>query len=217
MNAYSPDTQTLLHPVLGYARVLRGDGKFFDVEAEEDELRAERAASCLLDPAVGDLVLLSRDALCDAFILAVLRRKEGVPAGLTFEADVRIHSRGGGVALIASTDIALAAGNAIEAVAERVAVHSSAHLVEANTMDIRAGRLFAQAKRFKFVADSVEHIFRRFTERLVDAWRFVSRHEEVQTHSSRRLTAETQVEHAKNIVQTAEDTISCNANRINLC
>lgn len=211
------DSLTSAQPALCYGRVTAGDGKFFQIDCESESVCAERAASCLLDPTVSDLVLLSRDELGDAFILAVLRRKENAPAGLTFEHDVRIRSRSGGVSLTAAAGLDFAAGRSIAVVAERVELRSESHLVETGAMTLRAGRFLGQIKRFKLVAGSVEQVCRRLTERLGETWRFVAGHEEIQAQSSRRLTAETRVEHAKNIVQTAEDTITCNASRINLC
>jgi hypothetical protein len=217
MQPLAPESLVGAQPALCYGRVASGDGRFFEVESENATLCVERAASCLLDPMVGDLVLLSRDELGDAFVLAVLRRKENAPAGLTFEQDLRIHSRHGAVSLSAGTNLGLAAGREMRVLAERVELRSESNLVETGVMTLNASRFSGRIKQLKLVADRVEQIARRLTERLVETWRFVAGHEEVQTQSSRRLTAETHVEHAKNIVQTAEESINCNANRINLC
>jgi len=82
---------------LATGKVRLGDGRSWTVSLERQcggahEVTARRAASCLLEPASGDEVLVALAA--QPFIIAVLVRDEGHPAAVRFDGDVRIDSAG---------------------------------------------------------------------------------------------------------------------------
>jgi uncharacterized protein YktB (UPF0637 family) len=73
-----------------------------------------------------------------------------------------------------------------------------------------------QVKRIKMVANTVENTFRRLTQRLQDAFRFVQDHEEIQTGSTRYLVEDTLTINAKNAVHMAEEIVTINAEQVHL-
>ena len=57
-------------------------------------VRAERSASCLLQPEKDDLVLISEDAFGQVSILTVLERKADRPAMISVEGDLQVKGEG---------------------------------------------------------------------------------------------------------------------------
>jgi len=66
------------------------------------------------------------------------------------------------------------------------------------------------------VADTVDTVYRRLTERLINAVRFVKEDEEVQTGSTRYLVEDTLTMHSKNAVHMAEEIVTINAEQVHL-
>ena len=67
-----------------------------------------------------------------------------------------------------------------------------------------------------WVAETVENIFCRLTQRLENAFCYVKEHEEVQAGSSRRLVEDTMTVHSKNAIHMAEEVIKLNAGQVHL-
>src|SRR5579871_1396441 len=77
-----------------------GDG-WIEVASEGGVLRARRAASCLLAPAVGDEVLVAIVARRPAYVLAVLERAPGARNDLDLAGDTTLRVAGGRLSLSA--------------------------------------------------------------------------------------------------------------------
>lgn len=79
------------------------------------------------------------------------------------------------------------------------------------------GRKFTgRARSIHIAAQNVENTFRRLTQRLKDAFRFVEDQEEVQSGSSRHVVEDTLTMHAKNAVHMAEEVVTVNAKQVHL-
>lgn len=73
--------------------VSEGPDRTWMVEDRGQQLRAQRAASCLLEPAVGDRVwIVVEDERC--YVLAVLERSADAPANLRFDGDAVLRVNG---------------------------------------------------------------------------------------------------------------------------
>jgi len=196
-------------PVLEYGLVQMDEGPFFVVQTPFGPVLSEQAVGCLVRPIPGDTVLLCMDdAVC--YILSVLKREadEKTRTELSFSGDVDLRVTGGELSVSAERRIAFAS-NKISMVADR-----GEAVIDKFSFTGRVLR--SQVKRILVVANTVENIFRRFTQRLQDSFRFIKDHEEVQTGNTRYLVEDTLTLHAKNANHMAEELVTINAEQIHL-
>jgi len=205
-------------PCLENGQVIAGkDGRFI-VQTAYGPIQASLAVSCLVQPRAGDRTLLSTDGEGDCFILSVLKRGESkeVHTELVFDGQVDLHVRDGGLSLTTDRDISLASREKLAFASKKISAHADKGEAVIERMSFVGKALHSQVKRVMTVANTVEHIFRRFTQRLEDSFRFVKDHEEVQTGNTRYLVEDTLTLHAKNANHMAEELVTINAEQIHL-
>ena len=205
--------QTAKHPAaapnLEYGRVLEAERDGIVLAASFGEIRAERAAGCLLAPRPGDMVLAVVDAKGGAWVLSVLTRDpDGAPGEIVHDGDLNIRT-GGELGLHAAGNMFLAAEDKLS-----MAAKSAEGCFEETS--ITAGIFTAQIKAVTVMAGVVEQFFSSLTQRLKNSVRLVEDHEEVQAGSARRLVEDTFTVQAKNSVHVAEEVAKIDAGEIHL-
>ncbi len=171
------DDPVPVSPTQEVATVVGIAGAILRLRTQRGEMEARRAASCLLEPALGDEVLVVRHER-GAHVLAVLERDEAAPARLSTEGDLEIAAGGQvsvsgreGVTLTTPGEAVIAADTArIRARSGEAVIDSLAYLGE---------RLTAQVDRMKTVARTAESVTERFVQRAERAYRFITRTEVV--------------------------------------
>ena len=198
-----------LQPYLEYGMVKAEEEQLFTVQTSFGQITAERAFGCLVQPQTADTVLLSIDEDGNCFILSVLIREDKKRrTELSFRGDVGLTVTDG--------DLTLSSEQKMAFVSAKIAVHADKGEAVIERFSF-VGKVFkSQVKRILVVANSVEHVFRRFTQRLQDSFRFVKDHEEVQTGNTRYLVEDTLTLHAKNANHMAEELVTINAEQIHL-
>ncbi len=207
-----------IQPRMQYGQVLDVEGGRFVVRADDFEVSAERAASCLLLPRCGDEVLLVLDDHGTGFILAVLRQQtaEGQEAELAFDHSVKVTVKHGGLSLSAEQNLNIGSDREIVCAAPKMGLHADEGEATFDRLTYLGRSVTGHIKNLKTVAVNVEQIFSRLTQRLTNAFRYVREHEDVQTGSTRYLVEETLALHAKNANHVAEEIVSINGKQINL-
>jgi hypothetical protein len=205
-------------PSLAYGRVVAGGEGRFTVQVDAGVIRTVTAAGCFMQPMVGDRVLISTDGEAESYILTVLQRAQGkeTPARLVFDGPVDLVVRKGGFSLAADTGLSLASGEKMSLAAGTISVHAGSGEAAIERMSFVAKTFHGQIKRIKLAANTVENSFRRLTQRLQDAFRFVEDQEEIQTGSTRYLVEDTLTINAKNAVHMAEEIVTINAEQVHL-
>lgn len=168
----------LAWPAQEVAIVVGVSGRSLRVRSSSGEVEARRAASCLLDPALGDEVLVAHHER-GSHVLAVLERDDAAPARLSAEGDLEIAAASGrvsvsgrdGVELITPAEATIAAGSARLSAARADAV--------VGVLSLLGDSLTAKVDRIKTVAQSVETVAERLVQRLDRAYRFIARSETV--------------------------------------
>ncbi|EYF05501.1 DUF3540 domain-containing protein [Chondromyces apiculatus] len=153
-------------------------GRVLRVRSGSGEFEARRAASCLLDPGLGDLVLLAHHER-GSHVLAVLERDEEAPARLSADGDLEIAAASGrvtvsgrdGIDMLTPGEAVLAAGTA--------RVSSQRADASIGVLNYLGDQVTAQVDRVKTVAQSVETVASRLVQRLDRAYRFIARSETV--------------------------------------
>lgn len=206
-----------LQPLLEYGSVLFGEGRFFKVQASFGMVEAEQAVSCLVKPETGDIVLLSVDPSGTCFILSILKRTDTEKeTGLVLEGQVNLHVKNGDLSLTSDRNMTFAAADELDCVGQKISLHAEEGEATITRMSFLGAFLDSQIKRVKYVADTVDTVYSRLTERLINAFRFVKEEEEIQTGSTRYLVEDTLTMHSKNAVHMSEEIVTINAEQVHL-
>jgi hypothetical protein len=202
-------TRQCVQPYLEYGSVVEeGDPSL--IETTTGTYQSKRALSCLVNPRRGDTVLISFDSAGNCFVLSVL---EGSPLRecgqeMTLDGDVNLHVRKGSLTLSADEGISLAS--------KRFSMAAKIGEATFETFSFLGSALSAQIGSIRTIAGKVENVFQRLTERLIDVFRFVKDHEEIQTGSTRYLVETNLTMHSKNAMHVAEEIVTINAEQVHL-
>jgi hypothetical protein len=198
-----------IQPYLEYGRVVE-DGDLLSVETSQGRYRALKAASCLVRPRAGDTVLAAFDEDGNCFILSVLIQHQALGRAneITLDGDAHLHVRRGGLTISADEEVSV--------VSDKLSITAKTGQATFGDCSILGTSLFMEFGSIKTVAGKVENIFRQLTEKLIDAFRFVKDHEEIQTGSTRYLVDSNLTMHSKNAMHVAEEIVTINAEQVHL-
>ncbi|MDQ7032714.1 MAG: DUF3540 domain-containing protein [Desulfonauticus sp.] len=196
--------------------VFREDNKFL-VTTSSGKVWAERAISCLVEPVMGDRVLISRDISGDAFVLAVLKRMEYKrDHDIVLSGNINIISRDGRVSVQSQKEVNISTHGHLRFASRDFDLHAQDGKVAINKLSF-VGKLFSgQIKTIKMVCASVEHFIGRLTQKLQNCFKFVKEHDEVQSGSSRYLVEDMLTVQSKNALHQAEEVITINGEQVHL-
>lgn len=196
-----------VRPELEYGTVTESAGALV-VDTSLGELRAVRAAGCLLRPEKGDTVLLSVDSSGGAWVLSVLQRSGAAPGTMELEGDSVLLVRGG------SLTVAPEAG--LDCVTGRATLQAQTAELGADSVSLSARLFSSQVELAKRVAGAVEEVSREFTRRAASYFRFTTGHEDRQAGSSRQLVEETMTIHSKNSLIVSEEQVKIDGELIHM-
>ena len=198
-----------VQPYLEYGIVVE-DGDLLSVETSMGRYTALKAASCLVRPRAGDTVLAAFDVDGNCFILSVLIQQQalGQANEITLDGDAHLHIRRGGLTISADHEVSV--------VSDKLSVVAKTGHAVFEDCSFLGKSLFAEFGAIKTVAGKVENIFQQLTEKLIDAFRFVKDHEEIQTGSTRYLVDTNLTMHSKNAMHVAEEIVTINAEQVHL-
>ncbi len=202
-------TKEDVQPYLEYGVVVEEDG-ILRVETSLGSYPALRAASCLVMPHSGDYVLTALDGDGSCFILSVLVRNHASRQAneLVLEGDSTLRVSRGALTISADDEVSIAS--------DKFSVAARTGNAAFEECSFLGKSLLARFGSMKTIAGKVENIFQQLTEKLIDAFRFVKDHEEVQTGSTRYLVETNLTMHSKNAMHVAEEIVTINAEQVHL-
>ena len=205
-------------PVLEYGRVIEETEGGWRVAVSFGTLEAQAAAGCLLRPRTGDETLISLDPQGRCYILSVLTRDpdQGDATDILLQGRVNLHVKDGDLNLLADKTLGLASGDSIRMASSGLDVKADSGSLKITNLSLAGRLLNAQIKMIKVVGKSVDHVCARFTQRLVNAFRFVREHDEVQAGTARYLVEETLTMHSKNALHMADELVKIDGEEVHL-
>jgi len=150
-------------------RILSGT---IEVRRGATTYQALRAKSCLVAPEIGDTVLCA-SAPEGTFVLEVLQGGEGAPTQLIADGDLDIQSRGGRIALSSPEGIDLVSGGAVALTSAEVHVRAAKGSVAIEELGFFGRLVQAQVAKVTLVAEEVDSVLTRLTQRAKRVFRFV--------------------------------------------
>ncbi len=164
-----------------WATVTDAEPGGFSVKTETGVVKLKRAASCLVDPEIGDLVLVSISDLGHGYVLAVLEKEPGAKTKIRFEADVDLSAPAGKVGINSKDGIDLASAKDVNVLATEVSVNAGK--AEANLKEtyVRSGSVETSFGTVRVLADAIDTIVANFTQRAKQSLRVVEGLDHVRT------------------------------------
>ncbi|WP_437936677.1 DUF3540 domain-containing protein [Sorangium sp. So ce341] len=196
-----------------HGAVLRFDGSAYIVETDGGEVRAKRATSCLLEPATGDLVLLT--AVNGAhYILAVLEREEGAPSRLVAEGDLQIRLQRGALGLSAPDGVHVESGKDLSMVASTFRVQAKEGHVALELFSFLSKRVRGEVDRAKLVGRSLDAHLDRLMQRVKRSYRIVEEADHVRAERIDYAAKGNLAIHSENAKITASHLVKIDGDQI---
>lgn len=205
-------------PELEYGIVSRADEGGFHVDLDGVEFLASVAFSCLVAPVAGDMVLCVTGGRETAFILAVLERRNGAAEGtnLNFTGDVDLTVHGGSLRIRAEEQMEIAAQGCIAAVASSLDLKVASVGGSIEKAKIEGKILESSFEEIHTLAGKCIETFGFVSQKSNNSVRMVNEHDELQAGSIRYLAEGTMTVQARDIMQTAEENVRIDAEKIHL-
>jgi hypothetical protein len=195
-------------------RITLRNGDHYGVSVSGAELRAKRAASCLLVAEPGDRVLVSRGTEC--FVLAVLERNGEQPAEMAIDGDATLHARGGRLRLGGSEGVELVTDKAIALLSRAFRLTSSTAEVVVEQLDVVGKRAQASFDEAGLAARTIDTMAERVMERVDRFYRFVGEIDRLRAgHIDYRAEHSVQIK-GENTVMTARGVAKIDGEQIHM-
>lgn len=191
-------------------------GGLYSVESEGRVLRCQRAASCLLRPEIGDLVLVSGPDANRLYLTAVAEQADARTARLDVSGDLTLASERGAVSIESATQLSLEGREGLRMGTPQLEI-------DAGTADCRVGRLSYSGEEAEARVLSIRvigRVYEAIVDRLVHlsktAFRMTEGIDQVRASHIDYQASEMARLHGKNTVVTAKDLIKADASQIHM-
>lgn len=196
--------------------VTRIEGATFVARTEEGEHRARRAASCLLEPEVGDLVLLAVATDGRSYVLAVLEREEGAAGSIVADGDLTIKLGKGRFAVAAQEGVELVSGKDVSVVSGDLRVNAVDGTVALTRLSFLGDVVRAEIAKAKVLAGSFDTIAERISQKVKRAYRIVEETDHLRAEAVDYVAKKTMSLRGQNALVTAEELVKVDGDQIHL-
>jgi len=199
---------------LEYGRITGSQGPFFSVETGTGEMKAKKSVSCLVEPVLGDTVLISLTPSEHAYILGILERENERPVSLVFDGDVALRSRDGRLQLAAQEGIDLVTAGDTALVSPELSVNSVQADVSIQYVSFFGTFLQGQIERMKLIGQTCDSVFERVSQRAKRCYRWVDEVEHLKAGQLNYLVKKLMSLRGKYSVLTAEEDVRIDGDKI---
>ena len=199
---------------LEYGRITGSQGPFFSVETGTGEMKAKKSVSCLVEPVLGDTVLISLTPSEHAYILGILERENERPVSLVFDGDVALRSRDGRLQLAAQEGIDLVTAGDTALVSPELSVNSVQADVSIQYVSFFGTFLQGQIERMKLIGQTCDSVFERVSQRAKRCYRWVDEVEHLKAGQLNYVVKKLMSFRGKYSVLTAEEDVRIDGDKI---
>jgi len=199
-----------------YGKVVGQEDSFYSVETASGLYRVLRAVSCVVQPEVTDLVLVSLSSLGGGYILAVLEREQGAKATLSFDSDVDIRTSEGSLSIASKRGIDLASPEDINLISSRLGIVSSEGEINISKLTFLGSFFEGSLETVKLLARTFDSITERFFRRTKRSYRFIEDTDQVKAGSLNYIADKSLMLRGTFSQMTAKEDVHIDAERINI-
>jgi len=176
--------------------VTKKEDNFFIVETNKREIKTLKAVSCVIEPEIGDKVLVFRQDNSEAYILSILHRESSEQTIVVDKLNIQTNSLNLNSLEINTKSLSL------NSTIEKISVVSA--FVEIKT------------KVIKNISQSVYNVFSFFKQTDESHSQITKKHLDIQSETSRKIVKQTDMTITKNSFLKAKDEVRIDGNLINL-
>lgn len=215
MNRHARDLSRA--PVTQEVGVLEAiDARGLTVRTDDGTFTARRAASCLLQPEVGDVVLMAVVPSRDCYVLAVLEREPGAAARVSFDGDVDLHLPAGRLAMTAQEGVSIVTAGALDLVGQRLDAQAEVATTSFGALSVMADDARAELTRARVEAGAIDTVADRVTERVQRSYRTAEEFDHLRAGVIDHAARETLKLRSHDAVLTAEGLVKVDGAQIHL-
>lgn len=203
-------------PTLAEGRIVGRDDAGYEVRCGEALWRARRAASCLLEPALDDSVLLSFNPGGRAYVLAVLERPVEAAAVINFPGDVELRADKGQLRMAARDGMDFAATGEISLLSASYSLNTLRANLQFSELTASGGICTAQVEKLKLLARAVDSVVERIMLRATNSYRVVAETEHARCGALHYLVDKVLSLRSKHSVMTARGEMKIDGERIHM-
>lgn len=176
---------------------------------------AARALSCLVEPCLGDRVLVALGS-GESYVLAVLQRRDVEGVELSAPGNLTVRVADGAFRVAARDGVELASAKDLTLAAARLMVHAAEGNVAVRTLALVGERLHADLGAVRTVARTVDSLLDRFTQRVKRSYRFVEEVDTLQAETVDQTVRETWHLRARHALTHTEKLVKVDSEQIQL-
>jgi hypothetical protein len=192
------------------------EGPTFVVRGQEGTYRASRAVSCLVEPEIGDRVLVSAVGDDEAYVLAVLRRDADEAPTIAVDGDLRVRLASGRFEIAAQEGVVLASGKDVSVVSDEVRVNARTGHVVVEQLAMIGARVRAEIDGLKIAAKTIDQVAERVLQRVKRAYRFVEEAEQVRAETLDYAADKSLSLRGENALVTAQELVKVDGSQIHV-
>jgi hypothetical protein len=196
--------------------ITESDQNRFSICTDHGVFPARRAVSCLIEPVVGDRVLIAGDPADNLFIIAVLERLDAEPLQIVVDRDLSIGIKEGRFSIAAGKGVHLVSSAEISLTSAELTVNAIKGNIFLDRISYLGRQLFAEIDGIKFVGRVFEAVFERIAHK--SRWSYCEVEEIDQVRSGQiDYRAEKNMNlRGQNALVTAEDLVKIDGDQIHL-
>jgi uncharacterized protein (DUF2345 family) len=175
---------------------------------------AQKAASCLIQPAPGDVVLIASTPE-QPFIISVLARAGETSLQLSTEAELTIAA-GGKLTLSAGGGVEVATGRNISMISRKIDIHSMEATISVDTTSYLGTSLLARVRGIRLVAESIHSLVETALHHAKRLFRRVDEIEQVEAASIDYRAREAISLSGRHLLGTAAELVKFDGEQIHL-
>jgi hypothetical protein len=179
-------------------------------------IEAKRAMSCLLDPAVGDRVLVALIGDGSAYVLAVLEREGDAPGTVSLDRDLTMALPEGRLSVVTGQGVSMASGGSVSVVAPSVDVKAVDGRLGVERLAVAGRHLLAEFANVKVAAQAIDSIADRVRQSVKRAYKIVSDFDQIKAKRVDWTAEKTMHLHGENTVMTAEELVKVDGGHIHM-
>lgn len=198
------------------ATVARRDGDRFVLDTSTGACSASRAASCLLEPAVGDRVICATTATGRAWVLAVLERDPTTAARLSAEGDLELRVRGGRLSLSSDQGVDVTTSADVQVTSRAVGVNAVDGHVVVQRLTYLGRFLQTEVEKVKSLAGTFDAVLGRFSQRVKRSYRKVEEYDCVKAKQIDYVAETTLSLHGETALVTAAELVKVDGSQVHV-